>query len=145
LSESCYGFAVALEISGNAASPLDVTQTNSGSSKNPATGTSASTAQANELVLVSFGGNGSMAGGSDPPNTGYTDSYTNLGGGGVMPSSQAYKIVSATGTQSADLGTITTSTAWGVLLTTLKAAVAAPTSIGVIRRKRLIIPQYTFR
>lgn len=109
-------------------SPLDVQTSNSGTSSTPSSGTTGTTAQADELVLITLAvDTGPIVGGLGiDAASGYTnmdvwqqdtaDTFDYAG------TSHDYKIVAATGTQSGSWGTLVGSYAWRGKIATFKAA-----------------------
>lgn len=119
-----YMDAVAIEYSGLAtSSTLDKTATNSGTSTNPTSGTTATTSQADELVIAALAvdsGSGNV--GINTPS-GYTNRMREQNSSTYIGGSCDEKIVAATGTQSADWGTLLiTPTAWSACIAAYKAA-----------------------
>ncbi len=102
---------------------LDKTQTNEGDSSTPTSGTTATTTQADELVLAVLAtGNSSSALGIDLPS-GFTNITINQDEASTVGHSFDYKIVSATGTQLADWGSVVVSNdPWSGCIATFKAA-----------------------
>ena len=111
----------------NSASAVDQTAANSGGgtgAQAPTVGPSGTTAQADEVVIACFGGNatsGTSAGLATPSG------FTNLGvqqNGSTTNTAHSldFKVVAATGTQSAAWGTIQTNIWWSTALATYKAA-----------------------
>jgi hypothetical protein len=122
------GIADVCEYSGMLTSGfLDKTATNSGLSSSPDTGTTATTAQADELWIGCTGLNGSRS--QSTP----TNGFTLLDGAVYSSCSCAYleKIVSATGT--ANSGTTGSGSAyWAGCIATFKASAAPPPAGGVL-------------
>jgi hypothetical protein len=92
-------------------------------SNSPATGTSAATTTAVQLVIAAFADDTSANGGTSPATTGYT-SIINLTTN--SPFKADYLVTSATGTQSAAWGTLTASDQWNAVLVTIKDGVIPP-------------------
>lgn len=90
------------EWSGVLASPLDQTAAQQ-STGTTITATTASTAQANELVYCCGGPTNSNAAGINGPSSGYTPTYLD-NGGTFLAGAGGYKKVSATGVQSGSIG-----------------------------------------
>lgn len=110
-----YNCGAILEVSGLDSNPLDQISGPSSGTDNQPTASTSTTTVADELIIALFA-NGSDGGGSSPP-TGYSLLYPSAQEGG----SGAYKIVSATGTQSV---TFTTpgNIVWVCGIATYKAA-----------------------
>lgn len=120
-----YAVASVAEFSGLAtSSALDKTATNSADSTTPTSGTTATTTQADELVVACLAEyEGSANDGIDvPATTGYTNIHVERDSSTYMGHASDYKIVSATGAQSAAWGTLASSLAWGACIATYKAA-----------------------
>lgn len=116
-------------------SPLD--QQTSGSSawsNSPATGTTGTLAQADELVLAVVGGQASNAneGFDVPATTGYTNLYVEQDGSLHESGSGDYKFVAATTGVSAAWGTTTASIPWSAKLATFKLAAGQSAAIGQV-------------
>lgn len=130
------------EFSGLAtASTLDVQTSNSGTSNSPTSGTTGTTAQADELVLASMAADtGPLAGGVGidvPATTGYTNldvwqQNSDVSALDYAGFSADYKIVSSTAAQSAAWGTLTASFVWRGKIATFKAAAAAGVFIKMV-------------
>jgi len=108
---------------------LDKTKTATGSSTAPATGDSDATTQADEIVVAGFGEintTGSTQTVTDP--SGYTVIFNEGEAASYIVSGGAYKILTATGAQSASWSVTGAAAPWGAILATYKGA-AAVTSI----------------
>lgn len=116
-------------------SPLDQqTSGSSAGSNSPATGTTGTLAQADELVLAVVGGQASNAneGFDVPAATGYTNLYVEQDGSLHESGSGDYKFVSATTGVSAAWGTTTASIPWSAKLATFKLAAGQSAAIGQV-------------
>jgi hypothetical protein len=112
------------------ASALDQQTSNSdGGSSTPTSGNTGATAQADELVLacVSVSATDSSVGLDTPATTGYTNLHVEQDSLNFMGHASDYKIVAATGAQSAAWGTLDAAYAWSAKIATFKAAAAAGT------------------
>ena len=122
--------AVFAEYSGIAtASALDVqTANDSAGSTTPTSGTTASTAQADELVLTCLA-IGTLVNpvGIDAATTGYTNLFVQQDNNAHVGASGDYKIVSAAGAQSAAWGTLNGSYSWSAKIATFKTPSGAIT------------------
>jgi len=109
----------------SAATPFDVSTSNSGSGMSQNTGTTGATAQANELVLVCLSGDGGNPMNiSTPAATGYTSLAVQQNASAHMGFEASYKTVAATGTQTGTWTTTVTST-WAAGIATFKIDVVA--------------------
>ncbi len=119
LAASTYITIEASEYSGLASSPLDQTATNSGTSANPTSGTTAATSIANELVVPVVTAVNFVTYTWGVPATGYTERVLETDGLTWMPIEGAEKVVSSTGTQAATWtnGSVT----WTACIATFKA------------------------
>lgn len=126
-----YGSAFAVEgefceFSGlETTSALDVEDENdSASDSTPDVASAASTAQADELVVVvmAIGTIVADAGIDTPATTGYTNLHVQQNNSTNAASASDYKIVAATGTQSAAWGTLGGAHSWTAKLVTFKQA-----------------------
>ena len=130
-ASNCTIHIEAIEISGqDTAGGADVTATDGNSSSGtPSTGTTAATAQADEIAIATAGGYNAAAPSITATPSGYTDIANTAATDGFLGMS-AYKILSATGTQTASW-TIdqTTSIVCGAIAT-IKAAAAVATGMG---------------
>lgn len=119
----------ASEYSGLAtASALDVEASNTATNSTPTSGTTGTTSLADELVLATFGADGGSSSlGIDLP-PGYTNLHIDQSGTNIVGHSSDYRIVSATGTQIADWGSLTASPNWSGKIATFKGASSAPAS-----------------
>ncbi len=130
-SSNTYGVAaVAHEFSGLASSfTLDQTASANGNSATPSSGTTAVTAQTDELLIGAIGVSGPPAD-TFTPGAGYSalsfNGFSGVWNGTIRPE---YKIVSVTGAYQAD-GALNPSRGWGAAIATYKAA-AATTDITV--------------
>lgn len=98
--------------------PVDVTQSATGTSTAPATGTTAATAQADEVAVAVFTDNGNNETQTQP--SGYSTILSDPNGTTQMNGAGVFKVLSATGTQSA---TWTASNAgWAATIACLKGA-----------------------
>jgi hypothetical protein len=116
------------EFSGMAtSSALDVQTENTGTSTTPTSGTTGSTAQNDELILVAVGVdvNDTNVGLDVPATTGYTNLSVEQNAQLHVGHSTDYKIVAATGVQSAAWGTIVSAN-WAGKIATFTAPVALP-------------------
>lgn len=113
---------------------LDQEASNVGNSTTPTTGTTPPTTQDDELVLacVTTDVVADPVGIDVPPTAGYTNITVDQNGTAIWAYATDYKVVSATGAQSADYGTITSSN-WVAKIATFKAAVAGEPSVAPIR------------
>lgn len=115
-----------VEVSGLADSPFDVSATNSGTGTSMPSGTTAATAQADEIAIAVW----SM---DDNAKTFTLDAtYTTVGarvndagGGGDMTSDAGYKVLSATGAQTATSTRSAGAVAWKSAIAVFKAASGA--------------------
>jgi len=131
---------VGIEWSGFAASSLDVTQTAGGQTGSPTTGTTAATAQNDELALA-------VMGCSDAANADVTYASITVDGAHIERAeeldSDTYQageadslILTTTGTQSATWTTVSPASSWySGCIATFKAAVAG----GAVARKDLLL------
>ncbi len=130
-SSGTYGVSATVhEFSGLAAvATLDQVASNNGSSATPSSGNTATTTQAEELLVGAIGVSGPPTD-SFTPGSGYTAlssvGFTGVWNGTIRPE---YRIVSATGSYQAD-GTLGTSRGWAAGIATYKAA-AATTNVTV--------------
>ena len=120
-------------VTGLAGAPLDKTAANLGTSASPSSGTTAATAQANELLFGAIlnGGRSASGAGFSPGSNGTanpcastgTATYSNLGGiGSVAPSLFGiYCQVSATGAYTAN-GAFSLTSSWEAVLATYRGA-----------------------
>ncbi len=124
-SSGTYGVSATVhEFSGLAAvATLDQVASNNGSSATPSSGSTATTTQAEELLVGAIGVSGPPTD-SFTPGSGYTAlssvGFTGVWNGTIRPE---YRIVSATGSYQAD-GTLGTSSGWAAGIATYKAAAA---------------------
>jgi len=131
-SSGTYGVAATVhEFSGLAAvATIDQAASNNGSSATPSSGSTATTTQADELLVGAIGVSGPPTD-SFTPGSGYTVlssiGFTGVWNGTIRPE---YQIVSATGSYQAD-GTLGTSSGWAAGIATYKAAAATPPSLPV--------------
>ncbi len=125
-SSGTYGVAATVhEFSGLASSStVDQTASANGSSSTPASGTTAVTTQADELLIGAIGVSGPPSD-SFTPGSGYI-SLTSIGFSDVWSATirPEYKIVSTTGAYQAD-GVLGVSHGWGAAVATYKAAASA--------------------
>lgn len=131
-----YGTGSVAEFSGVATSAaLDQqASNNNNSSATPTSGTTGTTTQADELVLACVMTGCNVADdGIDLPS-GYSNIYTYQNSAQIIGHSSDYRIVSATGTQSASWGTIVVSAPWNAKIATFKAAGGAAATSLPIRR-----------
>lgn len=139
-SQGVYGHAIAIPFANCATLNIgvDIPKTATGSSVNPATGNSNVLSNANSLILPAFGGSGTTFGsGTSPPNTGYTNVFSDLTNT-YSPAVFSYKVVSATTAQAADLGTITPTSAWGAGLLIIPEAASGQGALLSNYRNRLV-------
>lgn len=118
-------------------SALDVQTSNSNAgSTTPTSGTTGTTSQANELVLVcvQVSTSSTNVGLDVPATTGYTNLHVEQDSGSTIGHSSDYKIVSATGTQSAAWGTLSASEAWSAKIATFKEASAGGVTLPMVER-----------
>ena len=132
-----YVSGAASEFSGLATtSTLDVQADNSAASTTPTSGTTGATAQADELILVScaVSENNTNVSLDVPATTGYTSLFVEQNSSAHIGHASDYKIVGATGTQSAAWGTLAGSFTWaGKIATFIGAVSSAPTASYTIR------------
>jgi len=122
-----YLAACAAEFSGlTTTDPKDVTVKSIGTNTSPVCGPTATTNQADELVIavVQVSASDPTVGLDVPATTGYTNIEVEQDSSGIQGLSMDYKIVSSTGTQSAAWGTLdaTPSGGWAGVIATFKAA-----------------------
>jgi hypothetical protein len=134
-----YTGGAAIEYSGAlTASAFDVgTGANapSGSPTNaPATGSTATTSQANEMVICIGSTYNSLnpIGFASPANTGYSSIANNQDGDSGMPYVIGDKIITTTGTQSADWGTLSGNQNWVAAIATFKAIEKIPARLAMM-------------
>ena len=121
-SSNMRGVMTVFEYSGTAtATPLDKTATNTGSGTTLTTGTTATTAQADELLIAGFTITGA------PTFSSWTNSFSEQSDHSIssVAMGTADRIVSATSTYSSG-ATSSASGTWAGNITTFKAAAAAP-------------------
>jgi len=125
-----------IEVSGlDNSSPVDQTPTRTTGGSTAPSITSGTTTTANELVLVGFLNEGT----SDPTITapsGYTPIASDGGWSAGASGGSAYKIIAATGAQTAAF-TLGTSTGWAMAMVTYKAATGGGPAIPPNRRALL--------
>jgi hypothetical protein len=117
---------LAIEVSGVlAASPVDVTATNTGNTNTPNAGPTAATASATEFVLAAYGVNRYPRATYSDATSGYTavaGAWTSVFGGPNREADLSYKITSSTGTQT-DAATLSAISPWvGAILTYLPSS-----------------------
>lgn len=105
----------------------DVTLVTNGSALAKSIGPTATTTIANQVVFALLADSTTSNGGTSPPNTGYTQ-LQNWQSPNIAHIS-AYKIVSSTGTQSADWGNTTASSQFGAAIVTFPDAGATATTL----------------
>lgn len=122
MSTTCTKAVSCQEWSGANPTPLNVTLTAQGSNTTPATGTSAATATANQVVIAFISQTGAAPTYS-AQSAGYTPLTTRSSAvtSHLVTLQSAYKIISVTGTQ-AYAATSTTSNAWLALMSTFKSS-----------------------
>lgn len=114
------------EFSGPHATPLDVVTSNSGTGTTQATGTTATTAQADEVAIAFWCNDLNPTYTGDATYTGNTEFGGSFGGGSSTPTGFAqYKILSGTGTQQATCTRTGGASAWAGCIATFKASGAA--------------------
>lgn len=111
--------AVLTEWSGVDATPFDVTASGNGTSTSPSSGSTATTAQADELLIGAVSHQGSTI--SCVPGGSFTQLNDVLTGASTAVCGAAYRIVSATGAYSSDW-TLGSSQIWTCAIATFKAA-----------------------
>jgi hypothetical protein len=130
---------IAVEFSGLLdISVLDKVNSANGTNSNP-TVTSAATTQADELVLGCLGVTGSASLGIDLP-AGYSQLYLHDSSSDTVGHLSAYKIVSATGAQTFDGGTVAGALPrWAICVATYKGTGGAP---AIIDTGAIMKPKY---
>lgn len=113
-----YLSAVVMEFSGLLASSFDVSTGNVGASTSASSGTTAAKAQAHALVVSVLGMGGDNAA---LMNTGFTSAYVRNNSATYEPIAVGYKVVNASGTESASL-TLGVTEDWAMAIGVWKAA-----------------------
>lgn len=129
-----YGWARAMEVSGLANAAPNVTMpaasgANGANSNAPSTGNSAATTVANCFVVaaLSVSGGGTDAGIDTPATTGYTNWWVSQDFNAEQAGAGDYKVVTATGAQSAAWGTLSGSYPWAAALAAFEEASSGST------------------
>lgn len=122
----------AIQLDSLAASPLDKTVSDGGNSTTPSSGATATTAQADEILIGAIGTNGPSGDAAGSWSNSFTAGQRDGTTGGAaltnVTISEGYRIVTATGAYTAAKTSIT-SRRWAALIATFKEA-AAPSQTG---------------
>lgn len=125
---SAYIEAVAIEVSGVAdSSSLDQHNNATGNSSTP-TVTSGTTAQADEFAVGALVVDDGSDAGIDTA-AGWTTAHLHQSSGDTISAYQAYKVLSATGTQTFDGGTLSSSVNWAIVVATFKGAASGSATL----------------
>lgn len=134
-----YGQVILTEWSGLQNAAPDKAIASDGNSNTPATGSTGTLTQANNLILANVCGPTATSpqGFTSPATTGYTSVFLDQGNGSAATSIDS-KIVTATTAQTAAWGTIADTDFWGAVITAWKETVAAgaPRQAMNYRRRR---------